>query len=94
MTMQKWRYDAISASSITHQSTEKRIILYEYLDGTVRLATHVCCTFFRIARGVARWLVYPGIVAILRVANYNGFGSIDYAGKKDGGGDAVRSVTA
>lgn len=58
-------------------------ILYQSLQQTVHLATHVRTKIYRIESGVERWLDYPRIFAILRAARYNGFCSIVYEGQDD-----------
>jgi len=58
-------------------------VLYQSLQQTVHLATHVRTKFYRIDSGVEEWLDYPRILAMLRAAKYNGFLSIVYEGKSD-----------
>jgi sugar phosphate isomerase/epimerase len=67
-------------------------VLYESLQKTVHLATHVRCKFYQIDTGVERWLDYPRIAAILKTARYNGFCSIVYEGKGDEFADVARAV--
>ena len=62
--------------------------LYQSLEETVHLATHVRCKIYRIASGVEEWLDYPRIFQILKASGYNGFCSIVY----EGGGDEVADV--
>ncbi|MDQ3701811.1 MAG: TIM barrel protein, partial [Chloroflexota bacterium] len=67
-------------------------VLYESLQETVHLATHVRCKIYRITSGEEEWLDYPRIFEILNRAGYNGFCSIVYEGKGDEVEDVRRAV--
>jgi sugar phosphate isomerase/epimerase len=54
--------------------------VYESLQKTVHLATHVRAKIYRIASETEAALDYPRIFSILCSANYNGFVSIAYEG--------------
>ncbi|MAG36933.1 MAG: hypothetical protein CL878_11920 [Dehalococcoidia bacterium] len=57
--------------------------VYESLQQTVHLATHVRTKIYRMETGEERWLDYPRIFGILQQANYNGFCSLVYEGQED-----------
>ncbi|MBI2939955.1 MAG: hypothetical protein HYY04_05900 [Chloroflexi bacterium] len=58
-------------------------MLYQSLQQTVHLATHVRLKVYRIETGTERWLDYPRIFGMLRASGYNGFCSIVYEGIED-----------
>lgn len=66
--------------------------LYQSLQKTVHLATHVRCKFYRINRGVEQWLDYPRDIAMLKAAGYNGFCSVVYEGNGDERADVAKAV--
>ena len=57
--------------------------VYESLQQTVHLATHVRTKIYRVETGEERWLDYPRIFDILQGAGYNGFCSLVYEGVED-----------
>lgn len=57
--------------------------MYESLQQTVHLATHVRCKVYTIDSVGERLLDYPRIFGMLRAAEYNGFCSIVYEGAGD-----------
>ena len=67
-------------------------VLYESLQQTVHLATHVRCKIYRVETGEERWLDYPRIFEMLRRANYNGFCSLVYEGVEDDDPAITRAV--
>ena len=67
-------------------------VLYESLEATAGLATHVRCKIYRIASGAEEWLDYSRIFDILGRVGYNGFCSIVYEGKGDDVADVRRAV--
>ena len=78
------------ASGAQEQAAQE--VLYESLQQTVHLATHVRCKIYRIASGAEAWLDYPRIFRILRRSGYNGFCSIVYEGTHDEVDDVRRAV--
>ncbi|MGH2367134.1 MAG: sugar phosphate isomerase/epimerase family protein [Chloroflexota bacterium] len=74
------------------QDQRAQEVLYESLQQTVHLATHVRCKIYRIASGEEAWLDYPRIFRILKGSGYNGFCSIVYEGKQDEVEDVRRAV--
>ena len=67
--------------------------LYESLQQTVHLVTHVRAKIYWIETGEERWMDYPRIFAILREAEYNGFCSLVYEGAEDSEPAIARAVT-
>jgi sugar phosphate isomerase/epimerase len=67
-------------------------VLYESLEATAHLASHVRCKIYRIGSGAEEWLDYPRIFDILGRVGYNGFCSIVYEGKGDEVEDVRRAV--
>ncbi|HVC35385.1 MAG TPA: sugar phosphate isomerase/epimerase [Chloroflexota bacterium] len=67
-------------------------VLYQSLQQTVHLATHVRCKFYRIDSGVEQWLDYPRDIAMLKAAGYNGFCSVVSEGKGDEIADVAKAV--
>lgn len=67
-------------------------VLYESLQQTVHLATHVRCKIYRITSGEEEWLDYARIFRILKGARYNGFCSVVYEGPDDEVEDVGRAV--
>ena len=67
-------------------------VLYESLQATIHLATHVRCKIYRITSGTEAWLDYPRIFGILKASGYNGFCSIVYEGPNDPVEDVRRAV--
>lgn len=67
-------------------------VLYQSLQQTVHLATHVRCKIYRISSGQEEWLDYPRIFKILKGSGYNGFCSIVYEGKNDDVADVRKAV--
>lgn len=67
-------------------------VLYESLQQTVGLATHVRCKFYRNESGTEAWLDYPRIFRMLHAAGYNGFCSIVYEGPGDEGAAVARAA--
>jgi sugar phosphate isomerase/epimerase len=74
------------------QAEGAREVLYESLETTAHLATHVRCKIYRIASGAEEWLDYPRIFDILGRVGYNGFCSIVYEGRGDEVEDVRRAV--
>ena len=81
---------ASGASGVQEQKAQE--VLYESLQQTVHLATHVRCKIYRIATGVEEWLDYPRIFEILKASGYNGFCSIVYEGQRDAIEDVRKAV--
>ena len=67
-------------------------VLYESLQQSVHLATHVRCKIYRIATGEEAWLDYPRIFKMLKDVEYNGFCSIVYEGRMDDVADVRLAV--
>ena len=66
-------------------------VLYQSLQQTVHLATHVRCKIYRIAGGEEEWLDYPRIFGLLREVHYNGFCSIVYEPRDEQGRSELRA---
>jgi len=67
--------------------------VYESIQQTVGLVTHVRAKIYWIETGEEQWIDYPRIFAILREAGYNGFCSLVYEGAEDSEPAIARAVT-
>lgn len=67
--------------------------LYESLQQTVHLVTHMRAKIYWIETGEERWHDYARIFRILREAKYNGFCSLVYEGAEDSEPAIARAVT-
>ncbi len=86
------QYVGSPGASGANSDASAQEVLYESLQQTVHLATHVRCKFYRVASGVEQWLDYPRIFAMLKAARYNGFCSVVYEGKGDEVADVAKAV--
>ena len=55
--------------------------IYQYMEQTAHLASHVRAKFYKIDSGAEEWLDYPRIVDILGAADFNGTLSVVFEGK-------------
>lgn len=86
------QYVGSPGASGADRETGAREVLYESLQQTVHLATHVRCKIYRIESGEEQWLDYPRIFRMLHAAHYNGFCSIVYEGQEDERAAVARAV--